>query len=100
MDTAKSRGQIAFFVARRNMKTQEVQWYHSLVFKGISSMALIAFWLMMGVILIINTMAKDMVLEESAKLIEQTGNNAVSELNQLCGLVTKNINQKSRHPWE
>jgi signal transduction histidine kinase/DNA-binding response OmpR family regulator len=62
------------------MNTAKVKWYHSLLFQGTIGSILILIWLVVGIILVMKTKGQEMVLTESFQLIEQTGNNAVSEL--------------------
>jgi hypothetical protein len=63
------------------MNSQTVKWYRSLSFQGILGLILIALWLAAGIVLVMNTRGKRLVSGEAEKLVEQTGNNAVAELN-------------------
>jgi signal transduction histidine kinase len=60
---------------------QNVKWYHSLGFQGVVGLASITIWLVIGIVLVMNTRGKKLVLDESSRLIEQIGNNAISDLN-------------------
>jgi signal transduction histidine kinase/DNA-binding NarL/FixJ family response regulator len=63
------------------MDSQTVKWYRSLSFQGILGLIVIALWLAAGIVLVMNARGKRLVSGEAAKLVEQTGNNAVAELN-------------------
>lgn len=62
------------------METPQVKWYQSLIFQGTLGSLLLLLWLVVGIVLVMKTKGQQMVLEESSRLIEQTGNNAVSHL--------------------
>ncbi len=57
-----------------------MKWYQSLGFKGIIATTMIGLCLIAGIALIMSTIGKKSVLEESQRLIEQTGNNIVLNL--------------------
>ncbi len=60
--------------------TKTIQWYQSLNFTGIFVLLFILFWLGLGIVLILDTKGKELVAQESERLVEQTGNNAVADL--------------------
>jgi len=62
----------------KNITTNK--WYKSLSFQGIMMLALITFWLLVGIIFIMNTLGKEPISFETSKFIEQLGNNVVSKL--------------------
>ena len=59
------------------MPYKKVAWFHSLGFKGTAALVCIAGGLLVGALWVVNTTGKKQVLEESSKLIQQTGDNAV-----------------------
>lgn len=63
------------------MSTHTVKWYKSLSFQGLIGIGFITLWLFAGIVLVVNTRGKKLLAKESLRLIEITGNNAVSELN-------------------
>lgn len=63
------------------MSTHTVKWYKSLSFQGLIGIGFITLWLFAGIVLVMNTRGKKLLAKESSRLIEITGNNAVSELN-------------------
>lgn len=63
------------------MSTHTVKWYKSLSFQGLMCLGFITVWLFAGIVLVMNTRGKNLLSKESSRLIETTGNNAVSELN-------------------
>ncbi len=63
------------------MKTIKVKWYQSLNAQGILGVLVVTIWLIIGLILVMKTRGQKLVLDESSKLIEEIGNNAVSDLN-------------------
>lgn len=64
-----------------NLSTLTVRWYKSLGFQGLVGLAFITFWLFAGIVIVMNTRGKKLLSQESSRLIEATGNNAVSQLN-------------------
>lgn len=58
----------------------KVDWHHSLSVKGILGMMMISLVLIACIIVIIHTKGKQIVLEETSRLIEATGNSAVEKL--------------------
>ena len=60
--------------------SSRVKWYQSLRFQGLALLVLLAAWLLIGMLLVMNTRGKALVLDESARLTERIGNNAVSAL--------------------
>lgn len=64
-----------------NPNPQTVRWYKSLSFQGLAGLALITLWLFTGIIFVMNTRGKKLLSNQSSRLIEVTGNNAVSRLN-------------------
>jgi PAS domain S-box-containing protein len=60
------------------MKT--VIWYKSLSFQAIFALLFITLWLVLGIVLTMNTSGKKLISMETSKVIEKTGNNAVSRL--------------------
>ena len=62
------------------MNGQAVKWYRSLSFQVILLLILVAVWLVVGIMVVMNTRGKALVFDQSSRLIEQTGNNAVLEL--------------------
>lgn len=63
------------------MSIQTVKWYKSLRFQGLLGLGFITLWLFAGIVLVMNTRGRNLLSKESSRLIEITGNNAVSELN-------------------
>lgn len=57
-----------------------VKWYKSLAFLGVLGLTLIPLWDMGGIFAVMQTIGKKLVLEESSRLIEQTGNNVVQDI--------------------
>lgn len=64
-----------------NPNTQTVRWYKSLRFQGLVGLAFITLWLFAGIVLVMNTRGKKLLSHQSSRLIEVTGNKAVSQLN-------------------
>lgn len=62
------------------MQDQPVTWYKGLIFQSISTLTLITLWLVLGVVLIMNTRGKTLIAIETSKYVEQIGNNVVSRL--------------------
>lgn len=62
------------------METPQVKWYHSLIFQGTLGSLLLLLLLVVGIVLVMKTKGQQIVLAESSRLTEQTGNNAVSHL--------------------
>lgn len=62
------------------MINKAVKWYSCLSFHGLIGLVFFAILLVLGIILIMSTSGKEMVSLESSRVIEQTGNNAVSRL--------------------
>lgn len=60
------------------MKNQTVKWYQSLRFQGMVALIFITIWLVLGIILIMNTKGQKLVSGEISKYIEQIGNNAIA----------------------
>jgi chemotaxis protein histidine kinase CheA len=58
----------------------QLQWYQSLGFSALAGLVLMSLWIVVGIVLVMQTKGRDLVLKESERLIEQTGNNAVAEL--------------------
>ncbi len=59
---------------------KSVIWYKRLSFQAIFGLLFITLWLVVGIVLIMNTSGKKLVSMETSKVIEQTANNAVSRL--------------------
>lgn len=55
-------------------------WHQGLGFRGTIGLILVAGWIALGTFLVMETQGKKLVLAESARLIEEVGNNAVSGL--------------------
>jgi len=62
------------------MPTLVVKWYRSLGFQGFVGLGFITLLLVTGIVLVINTRGKKLLSDEASRLIELTGNNAVSDL--------------------
>lgn len=60
--------------------TRRVKWYKSLSFLGLLGLSLIPLWDMAGIFIIMQTRGRDLVVEESARLIEESGNTAIAEI--------------------
>lgn len=60
----------------------KVKWYRSLSFLGLLGLTLVPLWDLGGIFAVMRTKGRDLVLEESARLMEQTGNNVVTRLGQ------------------
>lgn len=61
-------------------RRRAVRWYQGLSFRGIVGLVLVAALLVAGTWYVLESRGKQLVLEESSRLIEQMGNNAVSGL--------------------
>ncbi|MEN8220530.1 MAG: response regulator, partial [Pseudomonadota bacterium] len=59
---------------------KSVIWYKSLSFQAIFALLFIILWLVLGIVLIMSTSGKKLISTEISKVIEQTGNHAVSRL--------------------
>jgi HPt (histidine-containing phosphotransfer) domain-containing protein/two-component sensor histidine kinase len=59
---------------------QRLKWYEGFGFKVFVGMVMLAGWLLTGIVIVMRSKGTDLVLTESRRLIEQTGNNAVAEL--------------------
>jgi HPt (histidine-containing phosphotransfer) domain-containing protein/PAS domain-containing protein len=59
---------------------EKLRWHQSLGFKTQLVIMILGVWLLGGIVLVMKFMGTEKVLEESRRLIEQTGNNAVSDL--------------------
>ena len=64
------------------MPFRKVAWFHSLGFKRTAVLVCIAGGLLLGALWVVNTTGKKQILEESSKLIQQTGDNAVENFNR------------------
>jgi hypothetical protein len=64
-----------------NSKFQKIKWYRSIGFLILIGFAFIPAWDLGGVFIVMNTKGKELVLEESSRLIEQIGNNVISSIN-------------------
>lgn len=62
--------------------SRHVKWYRSLAFIGVLGVILVPLWDMGGIFLIMNSRGRTMVLKESSRLMEEVGNNVVSNLNE------------------
>lgn len=62
------------------MEEVRVKWYKRLSVWGTVFPVVVVIWLVAGIVLVMNTQGKRLVLEESFRLMEQTGNDAVSGL--------------------
>ncbi|MDH5763100.1 MAG: ATP-binding protein [Nitrospinota bacterium] len=73
------------------MSDKKVAWFQGLGFKWTIAFVVMAVGMLSSAIWVVNTTGKNRVLKESAKLIEQTGNNAVENLigrsSEIAGLV-------------
>ena len=58
----------------------QVKWYKSLSFLGLIGLTLIPLWDMAGIVIIMRTHGHDLVVAESARLLEETGNTAITEI--------------------
>lgn len=63
-----------------NVKKIKTKWYTSLNSQTLIGLGIFAFGLISSLILAINTEGKKLIFKESSRLIQQTGNNAVSDL--------------------
>ncbi len=61
---------------------RHVKWYRSLAFIGVLGVILVPLWDMGGIFLIMNSRGRDAVLKESSRLMEEVGNNVVSNLGE------------------
>ena len=62
------------------MPYRNIPWFHSLSLKGTIALIVMALGLLVGALWVVNTTGKEKVLEESSKLIEETGNNVIGSL--------------------
>ncbi|MCR9143301.1 MAG: SpoIIE family protein phosphatase [bacterium] len=60
----------------------QIKWYKSLSFLGLLGLALIPLWDLIGVAVIMRTRGHDLVVQESARLLEETGNTAIAEIGE------------------
>lgn len=58
----------------------QVKWYKSLTFLGLLGLTLVPLWDMAGIVIIMRTRGHNLVVEESARLLEETGNTAIAEI--------------------
>ncbi len=65
---------------KAGVATGRVVWYKSLTFLGLLGLTLVPLWDMAGIVLVMENRAKPLVVEESARLIEQIGNGAIDRL--------------------
>ena len=63
------------------MTDQKISWYKSVNFKGVLVLCFVVASLVGSILVLMNTKWKTVVLNESSQLIEQIGNNMVSDLN-------------------
>lgn len=61
-------------------RTEKLRWYQSLGFKTQLCVVVLGLWIIGGIVLVMKSKGTEKVLEESRRLIEQTGNNAVADL--------------------
>lgn len=61
-------------------RIEKLRWYQSLGFKTQLCVLLLGLWVVGGIVLVMKSKGTEKVLEESRRLIEQTGNNAVADL--------------------
>ncbi len=59
---------------------ERVKWYRSLSFLGLLGLTFIPLWDMAGIVTIMRTRGHDLVVQESARLLEETGNTAIAEI--------------------
>ncbi len=59
---------------------EKLRWHQSLGFKTQLVILILGLWVLGGIVLVMKFKGTEKVLEESRRLIEQTGNNAVSDL--------------------
>ncbi|WP_141734480.1 ATP-binding protein [Oligoflexus tunisiensis] len=59
---------------------EKLRWHQSLGFKTQIAVLVLGVWVLGGIVLVMKSMGTEKVLEESRRLIEQTGNNAVGDL--------------------
>lgn len=71
---------IASEAAAEPRRQRGVKWYQGLSFRGIIGLLVVAGLLVAGTWYVLETRGKQLVLEETGRLIEQMGNNAVSGL--------------------
>lgn len=57
-----------------------IAWYRTLAFRAVVGAALLIAWLLVGIVVVMRSTGEDLVMRESDRLIEQTGNTAVGEL--------------------
>jgi hypothetical protein len=57
-----------------------IAWYRTLAFRAVVGAALLIAWLLLGIVVVMRSTGEDLVMRESDRLIEQTGNTAVGEL--------------------
>ena len=58
----------------------QIKWYRRITFLVLLALTLIPLWDLISVVVVMNTRGRELVLEESSRLLEQTGNNAIGEI--------------------
>lgn len=57
-----------------------VRWFKSFSFYGLVILGLIPLWDMLGITLIMQTIGRNLVVEQTSRLMEETGNNAITRI--------------------
>lgn len=65
---------------KEQIEGKSLKWHQTLSFKTFLIIILLAVVLLMGIVAIMSVWGNRLVLEESKKLIEESGNSAVAEL--------------------
>jgi two-component system, NtrC family, sensor kinase len=58
-----------------------IQWWQSLRFQGVLVLGCAVGWLVLGIVSVMKTQGKALIMKESERFVEQTGNQATAHLN-------------------
>lgn len=58
-----------------------IQWWQSLRFQGVLVLGCAVGWLVLGIVSVMETQGKALIMKESERFVEQTGNQATAHLN-------------------
>jgi HAMP domain-containing protein len=61
-------------------ETKRIRWFKSFSFYGLVILAFIPIWDMLGITIIMQTIGRKLVVEQTSRLMEETGNNAITRI--------------------
>lgn len=66
--------------AVQNSSGKRIRWFKSFSFYALVALGLIPLWDMVGITIIMQTIGRRLVVEQTARLMEETGNNAITRI--------------------